>query len=302
MVEQNIVLNIRPPLGNFVFFAREIPARIIRDTAGMEREGQVPEKEAFQIYTRNMQNALGPLQHRRRENFPDRNIHIRDAVLENCLLRGIGKLIEVYGKVCFVGTGAFKMQPVSKIQRVDQCLLDALILVIVQCIEFHDRVKNLMICLRLVRNRDIRRVNTGLTDFRKRERNNRKASVAADNRLVIFSGRSLTETRGHFVLRRRKLRLPASRARRKRFFTESFHDCGAGVNLESFRLLSVRGTHCLDSSVCQKLIQNKSQIILMIKRTLTVRCRPRVSALRLNTEKALQGSWYDAFFSHCLKI
>ena len=41
MVEQNIVLNIRPPLGNFVFFAREIAARIIRDTAVIERESQV---------------------------------------------------------------------------------------------------------------------------------------------------------------------------------------------------------------------------------------------------------------------
>ncbi len=54
MVEQNIVLNIRPPLGNFVFFAREIAARIIRDTAVIERESQVSEIEAFQIHTGNM--------------------------------------------------------------------------------------------------------------------------------------------------------------------------------------------------------------------------------------------------------
>ena len=96
---------------------------------------------------------MGSLQHRRGEDLPNRNIHIRHTVLENGLMRRIRQRKQLHRKVCPVSMAALHLHVIRLIQRIDETRLHFLILMIIQRVDPDHRVKNFSIMRRRVRDR-----------------------------------------------------------------------------------------------------------------------------------------------------
>ena len=154
VMEQNILLNVSPPLRR----VGKIRAAVVGHTPVLETKPQVLEPQTLQIHAAHLQQSVRSLQHRCGKNLPHRNIHIRNAILENGLMLRIGQREQLHHKIRPVSAAALHLHVIRFIQRIDEPCLHLLILMIIQRVDPDHRVKNIRIARRCVRDRRQRKI------------------------------------------------------------------------------------------------------------------------------------------------
>ena len=101
---------------------REIRTAVVRDATILEADLEVPELEALDKHRADVQHTGGAFELRRSENLAERDIHIREAVLEIRLAGRIRQRVELYVEVGCIALPQ-DMNGARLVQGVDQTLL-----------------------------------------------------------------------------------------------------------------------------------------------------------------------------------
>ena len=149
MMEQDIIFNIF----FILFFIFKIPAGIGYNFSIFKFKLQITELKTFQIYLAYVKKTVCSGKDRGSKHFANGNIYIRYTVLEIGLLRRVCKSVQMYPEICFIRSFSLYRYPFCGIQSIDKGLLDFLVKLVIQGVDFHDLAENLLIITADLRNR-----------------------------------------------------------------------------------------------------------------------------------------------------
>jgi len=113
-----------------------------------------------------MENTAGSRKYRGSKDFAYRNIYVCHTVFKICFFFRIIKLMKMNKKICLIAVLTFNFHPLAGIQSINNGLLNTLIKMIIQRIDFYDFTENF---------------REFFSDFRNRISNDRKASLVSFN-------------------------------------------------------------------------------------------------------------------------
>ena len=208
-----------------------------------------------------MQLAVRSGEHRRGEHLPDRYIHIGNAILKDRLLCRILQLVEIHVQIRPIAVRSLNMNPVCRIEHIDNLLLHVLVKRIIECIDPYRLPK------------DLRKTRA---DRRKRIGDDREAALLADDILIVDPAFLPDQPDGQFLLLLVIGDPLLLRLRRERLLAEHLHD-RRSANLCRYPAARLKGLPiAFDLAIDKDLIQPQSRVFLVIKIILFVyRCRIR---------------------------
>ena len=247
-MKQDILFDISTSLFRSVLLSCEIVTGIVADTAVLKGQGQIFEKQPFQINPGNRKNTLRSLQNRRGKHLSHGNVNICHTVFKNGFPGRIVQLPKIYGQIRRVAASSGHMKPVRPVQRRNQDTLNPLIRFIVQRVNPENRIENILIGCSLW---------IPLLNGRKRERNDGKAPVLPDHRIVVITACNLAEAGNQLLLSLVKRSLGRSADRGKRCLAEHLHHSGSRIENRFFLPSAVSCGKCLHSSSRKIIVQKE---------------------------------------------
>ena len=245
MPEEDVVIDVLLPL----LLVRKAPAPVAGDHAILKGQLQVLELQAVQVHLADVERAPGALQHRRGEDLPYRDVHIRHAVFKDGLLRRVLKAEELHGHVRPVAASAEDAHIRSLVQGVDEILLDLSVELRVQGVDPDHLVKNLRVLLPYLGDRP---------------GNDGEAPLVSRDVLVGHLGGAAVIEEHQLLLLCRQRHCLLLWLRRKGLLPKGLHDGRPGKSQGQLFISLIEGVHDLQLPLHEALVEEKALVIPVV--------------------------------------
>ncbi len=237
MVEQHIVLDI------FAVFllGKEIGTSVIHDHSVCKFQPDILKLQLIQKHPCHMQNTVRGGQHRGSKHFSHRDIHIRHTVFKVCLSVRVLQLMQTDLQIRPVGAAPFDCYGHPLVQHINDLLLDPLVQLIVQCVDAHDIVEDLLI-LR--------------PDIRYRKSDDRKAALLPRNVFILQHARLRGVFHGKLLLLLRQSAGRRLRLRHKRLLPEDLQHRRSAMHFRLLLILFKSASQTFQSALHKKFVQH----------------------------------------------